>query len=276
MLPSRYFIDLTQPEIAGASSSDNPLVILPAGQSSSSTGRICRPAHRHLRVERDRPRGRRAHGRARAAGGRRSASRRMHAPYRGHHHAHARHLYAGDRRDLRVDGPPRCHKYLLILNWQRGATSRRSRSRRIVAPPRSQHDGAHRAGLLRRGRALRQDLQRPSPMAARIEALARARLSVPTSSISSRIDYSSDPHARPQDGQAAPYAQLSAGAHRHSLDRADRLVRQPAARGPPTKGARMLIGHRGRDRQGGERDFSPARRGPGVAPQRSSTCGRLS
>ena len=42
MLPSRYFIDLTQPEIA-AQLKANPLVILPAG-SVSSTARICRPA----------------------------------------------------------------------------------------------------------------------------------------------------------------------------------------------------------------------------------------
>jgi hypothetical protein len=39
MLPSRYFVELTQPEIA-AQLKMNPLVILPA----SSTGRTCRPA----------------------------------------------------------------------------------------------------------------------------------------------------------------------------------------------------------------------------------------
>ena len=42
MLPSRYFSDLTQPEIA-AQLKKNPLVILPAA-ASSSTARTCRPA----------------------------------------------------------------------------------------------------------------------------------------------------------------------------------------------------------------------------------------
>ena len=42
MLPSRYFAELTQPEIA-AQFKKNPLVILPAA-ASSSTARICRPA----------------------------------------------------------------------------------------------------------------------------------------------------------------------------------------------------------------------------------------
>ena len=69
----RYFIDLTQPEIA-AQLRRIPLVILPAA-ASSSTARTCRPAPTSRR-QRDRARGRRAHGRRWCCRRRRSASRR--------------------------------------------------------------------------------------------------------------------------------------------------------------------------------------------------------
>ena len=84
MLPSRYFSDLTQPEIA-AQLKKNPLVILPCG-SVEQHGPHLPTGTDMLRRQRDRPRGRRAHGRPGAAG---DAVRRhadAHA-VRGHDHA---------------------------------------------------------------------------------------------------------------------------------------------------------------------------------------------
>ena len=91
MLPSRYFADLTQPEIA-AQFKKNPLVILPGG-SVEQHGPHLPTGTDTLAANVIAPRGRRAHGRPGAAG---DAVRRhadAHA-VRGHHHAHARHLHA--------------------------------------------------------------------------------------------------------------------------------------------------------------------------------------
>ena len=92
MLPSRYFTDLTQPEIA-AQLKKNPLVILPAG-SVEQHGPHLPTGTDTLAANVIGARGRRAHGRPGAAG---DAARRhadAHA-VRGHDHAHARHLHAG-------------------------------------------------------------------------------------------------------------------------------------------------------------------------------------
>ena len=102
MLPSRFFADLTQPEIA-AQFKRNPLVILPAG-SVEQHGPHLPTGTDTLAANVIAQRGRGAHGRSRAS---LDAARRHPDAYaiRGHHHAHARHLYARGDRDLRAPRP---------------------------------------------------------------------------------------------------------------------------------------------------------------------------
>ena len=118
-------------------------------------------------------------------------------------------------------------KYLLILNWHEGNIPSLAIAAEALHRD-ARHERAHRAGLLRRRGAVRPRLRRPHPRrrdrgAGGARAPARPRAPRPH-----RLFVR--PRARPQDGQAAPHAQLPAGADRHPLDRADRLVRQPAAR----------------------------------------------
>ena len=102
MLPSRYFVDLTQPEIA-AQFKTNPLVILPAGSVEQHgphlpTGTDTFAANVIAHAVAERMDGLVLPGDA----ARRDAD--AHA-VRGHHHAHARHLHARGDRDLRRRPP---------------------------------------------------------------------------------------------------------------------------------------------------------------------------
>ena len=77
-----------------------------------------------------------------------------------------------------------------------------------------------------------------------------------------RIDYSSDhAHGRKMD-KLRRTRSLSAGAARHPHDRADRLVRRPQ-HATAEKGHADAERHRRRDREGGARASSAARRGAG-------------
>ena len=131
MLPSRYFAELTQPEIA-AQLKKNPLVILPAGSVEqhgphlpTGTDTLAANVIAHAVAERmdglvlpATPLG---------------VTPDAHA-VRGHDHAHARHLYAGGDRDLRLDRQARrqvsAHpqlargQYPLARDRRRGAASR--------------------------------------------------------------------------------------------------------------------------------------------------------
>ena len=116
MLPSRHFVDLTQPEIA-AQLRRNPLVILPAGSVEqhgphlpTGTDTFAANMIAHAVAEQD--------GRPRAAG---HAVRRhadAHA-VRGHDQLYARHLHARHHRDLRLHRQAR-RQDLMILNWHEG------------------------------------------------------------------------------------------------------------------------------------------------------------
>ena len=103
MLSSRYFIDLTQPEIA-AQFRKNPLVILPAGSVEQHGPHL--PAGTDIfRGECDRPRRRGTHGRACLTWGPAWRDAVSHA-VRGHYFAYTRYLYAPGLRNLRLDGEP--------------------------------------------------------------------------------------------------------------------------------------------------------------------------
>ena len=88
-----------------------------------------------------------------------------------------------------------------------------------------------------------------------------------------RIDIFVRSLARPQDGPAAPHPQLPAGAARHQVDRADRLVRRAGAR-DRGEGPADAQRHRRCDRQEAARHLPSARRGAGRHAPRSSISGR--
>ena len=223
MLPSRYFIDLTQPEIA-AQFKKNPLVILPRGSVEQHgphlpTGTDIFAANVIAHAVAERMDG------LVLPGGPLGVTP-MHMPFEGTITL-TPDTYMRVVTETCVSTAKHGAKYLLILNWHEGNIPL-ARDRRRDAAPRPRHDRAHRAGLLRRRRALRPRMRRADPRR-RDRGARGARLPAgPGAPRPHRLLLR--PLARPQDGQAAPHAQLPAGADRHPHHRADRLVRQSAAR----------------------------------------------
>ena len=252
MLPSRYFIDLTQPEIATQLKA-NPLVILPAGSVEqhgphlpTGTDIFAANVISHAVAERmdglvlpSTPFG----------------VTPMHMPFEGTI-SFTPDTYMRVVTETCVSTAKHGAKYLLILNWHEGNIP----SLAIAAEALHREHGmtvltvqacyvaeemyGHSCNGLTHGgeiEALAVLAYRPGPRASRPhQQFVRSR-------------------PRPQDGQAAADAQLSAGAHRYPLDRADRLVRQPATRdgGKRREHARR---HRRCHRQGSDGNLPAARR----------------
>ena len=170
MLPSRYFIDLTQPEIA-AQLKKNPLVILPAGSVEqhgphlpTGTDIFASNVIGHAVAER-------MDGLVLPATP--FGVTPMHMPFEGTITLHARHLHARGDRDLRLDRQAR-RQVPADPQLARGQHPL-ARHRRGIAASRPRHDGADRAGLLRRRGTVRPFLQRPHPRR-RDRGAGRARL----------------------------------------------------------------------------------------------------
>ena len=266
MLPSRYFSDLTQPEIA-AQFKKNPLVILPCGSVEqhgphlpTGTDTLAANVISHAVAERmdglvlpNTPFG----------------VTPMHAPFEG-----TITLTPDTYMRLVIETCASTAKHgakeLMIVNWHEGNIP----SLAIAAESLHREHGmsvltvqacyvaeelyGHSCGGLTHG--------------GEIEALAvLAHAPRPRASRPHRLFVR--PRARPQDGQAAAHPHLPAGADRHPLDRADRLVRQPAAR-HRRQGPQDAQRHLRRHRQGGAGDLPAARRGAGRHRARSSNCGK--
>ena len=255
MLPSRFFSELTQPEIA-AQFKKNPLVILPAGSVEQHgphlpTGTDTLAANmiaQHVAERMDglvlpaTPLG----------------VTPMHMPFEGT-------ITLTPDTYMRVvietcaSTAKHGAKYLMLMNWHEGNIP----SLAIAAETLHRTHGM--TVLTVQACYVAEELYGGScnglTHGGEIEALA-VLANRPELVHLDRIENSSDHSPRPQDGQAAAHAQLPAGADRHPLDRADRLVRRAAARecreGSP-HGRRYRRCHRPR----GRRDLPSARHGAG-------------
>ena len=260
MLPSRYFCDLTQPEIA-AQFKKNPLVILPAGSVEQHGP--------HLPTGTDTLAANVIAGRV--------AERMdglvlpatplgvtpMHMPFEGTITL-TPDTYMRVVIETCVSTAKHGAKYLMLMNWHEGNIP----SLAIAAEALHREHGM--TVLTVQACYVAEELYGHScnglTHGGEIEALAvLAQPARPRASRPHRLFLRS--HPRPQDGQAAAHAQLPAGADRHPLDRADRLVRQPAARdrreGPP-----HAHRHRRRDRARGVRRSSASSTRCRAAPPR--------
>ena len=158
MLPSRYFVDLTQPEIA-AQLKKNPLVILPCGSVEqhgphlpTGTDTLAANVIAHAVAER-------MDGLVLPATP--LGVTPMHMPFEGTITLTPDTYMRVRDRDLRLDRQAR-RQVAADPQLARGQHPL-ARDRRRSAASRPRHDRAHRAGLLRRRGALRPCLQRPHP-----------------------------------------------------------------------------------------------------------------
>ena len=255
MLPSRYFADLTQPEIA-AQLKKNPFVILPCGSVEqhgphlpTGTDTLAANVIAHAVAER-------MDGLVLPATP--FGVTPMHMPFEGTITL-TPDTYMRVQTETCVSTAKHGAKQLMIINWHEGNIP----SLAIAAE--SLHRDHGMSVLTVQACYVAEELYGHScnglTHGGEIEALAvLAHQPEPGASRPHRLFVR--PRARPQDGQAAKDAQLPAGADRHPLDRGDRLVRQPAAR-HRREGREDADRHRRCDRQGGAGNLSPARRGAG-------------
>ena len=200
MLPSRYFSDLTQPEIA-AQFKKNPLVILPCGSVEqhgphlpTGTDTLAANVISHAVAERmdglvlpNTPFG----------------VTPMHAPFEGTitltPDTYMRLIIETCASTARHGA-----KELMIVNWHEGNIPSLAIAAEVAAP-RARHERADRAGLLCRGRALWPLLRRAHPRRRDRGAGGAGDRPGPRASRPHRLFVR--PRARPQDGQAAPHPQ---------------------------------------------------------------------
>ena len=269
MLPSRYFIELTQPEIA-AQLKANPLVILPAGSVEQHgphlpTGTDIFAANVISAAVAERMDGL-------VLPATPFGVTPMHMPFEGTI-TFTPDTYMRVVTETCVSTAKHGAKRLLILNWHEGNIP----SLAIAAE--SLHRDHGMSVLTVQACYVAEELYGKTcnglTHGGEIEALAVLAFR-PELVHLDRIDYSSDHSHGHKMGQAAAHAQLSAGADRHPHHRGDRLVRQPAAR-DGREGCAHAHRHRRRDRARGDRHLPPARRGAGrhARDQATAAEGRL-
>ena len=266
MLPSRYFADLTQPEIA-AQFKKNPLVILPCGSVEqhgphlpTGTDTLAANVIAHAVAER-------MDGLVLPATP--FGVTPMHTPFEGTITL-TPDTYMRVQIETCVSTAKHGAKQLMIINWHEGNIP----SLAIAAE--SLHRDHGMSVLTVQACYVAEELYGHScgglTHGGEIEALA-VLAHRPDLVHLDRIDYSSDHALGHKMDKLRRTRSLSAGADRHPLDRADRLVRQPAAR-HRREGPQDADRHRRRHRQGGARNLPPARRGAGRHRARSSNCGK--